>query len=223
MADSLQLTYSQILTAVREERFPASSPADQWIAAGYLDIWNSGEWTFKRVDLATFWTTADGLSNGTPDETPLMPAAFAKAIVLLDDTGSEVTQVRQDDLNAMFTDPVSSVVTGRPQVYAVSNRQIALYPKPDRAYQFRLSYRRRVATRQTGGAVQAGLFQADTDLPLWDDHHYIIVVRARILGLRDRSDPTNSDLLDDYGMMLAAMREEYMEELPIGTQAPAWR
>ena len=74
MAD-LTLTYADLKTAITERRFPSSSPVAQWLAAAYSDVWQSADWTFKRVDRETLYTTADGLVGGAVTATPNMPTA----------------------------------------------------------------------------------------------------------------------------------------------------
>jgi hypothetical protein len=219
----LTLTYSDLLDAIRERRFPSSSPAAQWLAAAYADVWNAHNWTFKEVSRAAFYTTADGTSTGAASPTPLMPAAFGRARALYDDQGCALVELDQGEFERRYTPYLTpSVVTGRPEAFMVVNRQITLAPTPDSKYAFTLSYRRRLATRTAGGAVQAGFFQNNTDLPLWDDHHYLLVLRAKLIGLRDRSDPTASDLQGEYGQLLEAMREDYTVATA-RRQLPAWR
>ena len=223
MAD-LTLTYADILTAVQERRFPSSSPFPQWVAGAYTDIWNSGDWTFKGVSRETWYTTADGLVGGSATATPKMPVAFASVLSLIDDQGYPLEELDQWEFERGYTDPTGGPFpTARPYRFMVVNRQIHLYPTPGSAYQFQVSYQRRLATRTGAGAIQAGFFQNTSDLPLWDDHHYAIVLRARILGLRDRSDPTATDLIQEFSALLEAMRAEYEVTAPIGKQAPAWR
>jgi hypothetical protein len=222
---SLTLSYADLRSAISERRFPGSSATaiTQWLAAAYADVWNAGNWTFKKVTDAAFYTTTDGLVGGTPTVTPKMPADFASVINLLDDYGDALHEVDQWDFERYYTDPNNSIQLGRPHTFTVVNRQIQLYPKPQSAYLFTLSYERRLSTRTSTGTVQAGFFVLDGDLPLWDDHHYLLVLRARILGLRDRSDPTASDLLQEYAALLDAMRNEYQEQSPVGEQMPAYR
>lgn len=220
MAD-LTLAYSDLTAAIYERRFPSSAPVSQWLAAAYADVWNAAQWNFKRVSRASFYTTADGLVGGTASATPLMPTALSRVTLLLDDQGNEVEQLDEEQFERRFTEQTAS--TGKPQAFTVVNKQIILWPTPDAAYLFKLSYRRRLATKTAGGTVQAGFFSADTDLPLWDDHHYILVTRSKIIGLRDRSDPTASDLVEEYQRALEAMIEEYVDGNPPGDQLPAWR
>jgi hypothetical protein len=218
---ALQLTYAELKAAVYERRFPTSSPVDQWLAAAYSSVWAAGDWTFTKVPRATFYTTADGLSTGAVSATPLMPSAFREVTGLYDDQGDELAEYAQRDFERFYTEQTPS--TGRPDRFMVVNRQITLYPTPDAKYAYKLSYRRRLATRNAAGTVQAGFFVLDSDIPLWDDHHYLLVLRAKILGLRDRSDPTADDLTDEYMALLEAMRADYAERLPIAAQLPAWR
>jgi hypothetical protein len=220
MAGTLSLSYADLKSAIRERRFPTSSPVEQWLAAAYTDIWTSADWTFRKVSRATFYTTADGLSGGTPSATPLMPSAFSQIIGLYDEQGSKLQQLAEEEFERYFTEATPS--TGHPDTFTVINRQVILYPTPAAAYAFKISYKRRLATRTNAGVVQAGFFVADTDIPLWDDHHYLLVLRAKLIGLRDRSDPTASDLEGEFGRLLDAMREEYIDSLPVGAHLPSW-
>jgi hypothetical protein len=216
----LTLNYGEQKTKVAGDRLTSeTTDIPEWLAAAYVDVWNAANWTFKRVSRETFYTTDDGTSTGVPTATPKMPAAFAEATVLLDDQGYEVKQMPEIDFETKLTD----TTTGRPAYYTVVNRQILLWPTPDAAYAFKVSYKRRLATRNSSGTVHAGFYTADTDLPLWDDHHYILVVRAKILGLKLMTDPTADMLQDEYGRLMDAMMAEYVERLPRGYQLPAYR
>lgn len=207
-------------TAVRERRFPTSSPITDWIKAAYADIWNAKNWSFKYLTNQTFWTTSDSLSSGSASQTPKMPTDFSRVTSLYDDQGYELRWLEQADFERNWTNVTS---TGRPCEFTVVNNRIILGPTPNAAYSFDLSYRRRLATRNSSDTVQAGFFQADTDKALWDDHDYVIVIRAKIIGLRDRSDPTAGDLEGEYVRLLEAMAEEWIVSRPRGAQLPAWR
>ena len=213
------MTYGDIKTAVEGDTIPATQPVAQWVAAAYTSIWSAAPWTFKRVSGVPFYATADGTATGAASATPTMPADIADTLVLTDQNGDELSQLGQQDFERSFNSDVS---TGGPTHFTVVDRQIRLWPVPDSAYQFTLSYKRRLATRDSSGNIQAGFFKADTDFPLWDDHHYLIVVRAKLLGLKSLTDPTASALEDEYMDLLAAMREEYTQAVPAGFQVPAW-
>jgi hypothetical protein len=212
------LTYAEQKAAVYEKRFPSSSPVAQWLAAAYADIWNAHPWTFKRITGYPLYTTADGLSTGLVTATPLMPATFGRVLALFDQDGAELEEFAPHEFEHTFT---QFTAMGQPEAYTVVNRQIILGPPPNAAYPYRLSFRRRLATRNSAGTVQSGFYIADTDIPLWDDHSYLLVIRAKLIGLRDRSDPTATDLEGEYVRLLDAMREEYGER-PRGVWSPAW-
>lgn len=214
------MTYAELRAAILERRFPSNSPVSSWLEAAYDDVWNATEWEFKRVSGATWYTTADGLSNGTPAQQPKMLVDFANPLALYDDLGNPLVQLPQREFEKTYQ---PYIVSDRPEAFMVVNRQIWLGPKPNAAYPFKLSYKRRISTRTTTGAVQAGFFVQDTDIPLWDDHHYLLVLRAKMIGLRDRSDPTASDLENEFARLLAAMKDEYVEQGVLGRQLPAWR
>lgn len=220
MAD---LTYSDQVSAVQENRFPSSTATTaipQWLQAAYGDVWSAAKWSFKRVSRESWYTTDDGLVGGTATGTPLMPEAFGRLDGLFDEDSGKLTELRPDEFDRRFA---GDTTTGIPDTFTVVGRQIHLYPAPTSALLYQLSYHRRLSTRTTAGVFQAGFYVDDTDIPAWDDHHYILVIRAKIIGLRDRSDPTAGDLEGEYGRLLEAMRADYVETLPHGSRLPAWR
>lgn len=215
----LRLPYGDQKTEVLRDRFPNTAPAAAWLAAAYTEVWNAAPWSFKRVSRETFYTTADGTSTGTATASPLMPAAFSRGVAVYDDLGDKLEELLPHEFERRFAgDPVF----GPPDTFCVVNRQVQLFPTPDAAYAFTISYRRRLSTRTTAGVFQAGFYLDDSDIPAWDDHHYLLVVRARILGGRIYSDPTVDQLENEYARLLDAMVEDYTEQLPAGTQLPAW-
>lgn len=222
MADSNSLTYDQLIADVRQNRFPSSMTglAQKWLAVAYQDVWEAAPWSFKRVSMETLYLTADGTSTGTVTAQPLMPAAFAEAHRLYDDNGVPLLQIDMDD----FEDTYASITaTGRPETFTVSGRQIIVGPTPDSAYQFKVSYRRRLAHKDASGNVIAGFFTAGSDYPLWDDHHRVLVPRAQALGLKEINDywswPT---LQDEFQAQLATMKRDYVERVT-PRQWPAYR
>jgi hypothetical protein len=140
------MNYLALRTAVFERRFPSNSPVADWLEAAYNDVWNSAEWTFKQVDDATFYTTANGLSNGVPAASPKMPAGFANPLEVLDDQGGEVIWLPRDEFKRRYA---PNTATGVPEAYMLSNRQIILGPAPASAYAFQVSYKRRGTTTTT--------------------------------------------------------------------------
>jgi hypothetical protein len=181
-------------------------------------VWNAHPWAFKRVKGATWYATTDGTPGGTPTATPMMPTAFARARLLFDENGNEVQELPPDEFERVLA-PVSA--TGTPEAWTTVGRQIWLGPAPAAGYKLTLSYRRRLATRTAALTVREGFFVAGDDVPLWDDHHYLLVMRAKLIGLRDRSDPTADDLEGEFARMLEAMKEEYGEKNS-GVTAPGW-
>ncbi len=213
------MNYLDITNAVFERRFPSTSPVEDWVRAAYADIWQSSDWTFKHVFQEQWYTSTDGTSGGAATAQPKMPAVFAQVENLYDQNGCELQWFSPDDFAAAYTPAVS----GQPESFTVVNRQIILGPTPAGAYPFLISYRRRLCSRDSSGAVKNGFMSQNEDQPLWDDHHYLIVLRAKMIGLRDRSDPTADDLQGEYSGLLEAMRAEYTLESPPGLQLPAWR
>lgn len=221
MADANALTYAQLVAAVLQNRFPASltGTAQQWLAVAYQEVWDAANWTFKHVSRASFYTSADGTSSGTATETPLMPTAFADATRLLDDLGCPLGRYSQGEFEDAFTSDTS---TGRPWAYAVIDRQVHLGPTPDKAYLFKLSYRRRLAHKDASGNVVAGFLAADTDVPVWDDHHRVLVPRAQMIGLKEKNDPTWPPLDDEWQRGLLGMRRDYLPAMRAQYPKLAW-
>lgn len=219
----MSLSYSDQVSAVQENRFPSSTATTaipQWLEAAYGDVWNASRWSFKRVSRASWYTTDTGLVGGTATATPDMPDAFGRVDGVFDADGCKLKELTPGEFDYRYA---ADTTTGIPDTFTVVGRQITLYPTPTSALLYTLSYHRRLSTRTSAGVFQAGFYVADSDIPAWDDHHYILVIRAKIIGLRDRSDPTAGDLEGEYARLLEAMRSDYVETLPRGTRLPAWR
>lgn len=217
MPDANALTRADLVTAILGRRFPAATQttnARRWLATAYADVWHAADWTFKRVSRATLAVTAG-------DETPTMPAAFADAIKLYDDLGNEIPRLSQEVFEQRYA---SSIVAGErstPDAFAVVDRQIILGPRPVSSANFLLSYRRRLASRTATLAVQAGIMALDTDFPLWDDHHSILIPRAQSIGLVELSDPTWQLAQQQYQLELERMIEDYTTPI-VGQWGDAW-
>lgn len=214
MADASQLTYASLQAYVKERRFPDSltGAVQAWLAAAYQDVWDAADWDFKQVPRQTFYTSSDATSNGTATAKPRMPGDFAYSRRLYDENGYPVDYM---DADSFDDDYASTTSTGAPEAFTVVNRQIILAPTPNRVYALSLPYRRRMAHKNTSGVVVAGFLSADTDYPLWDDHHYLLVPRAKTLGLQSIGDPTWTDLHADYQQRLGLMVGDYVTSGPV--------
>ncbi len=205
MPDANALNYLALQDAVLGRRFPAASQranAKRWLATAYQDVWSADDWAFKRVSLSNLSVTAG-------DSTPTMPADFADTVVLFDANGSELQRLSQEGLDSHAAGSGS----GSPYVYSVVNRQITLAPNPG-ATTLKLSYRRRLASRTLALVVQAGFMSLDTDYPLWDDHHSLLIPRATAIGLAEINDPTWEQAQTEYERQLARMKDDYTYERP---------
>ncbi len=206
MPDVNALTYAVLRTAVLGRRFPAASQttnANRWLASAYQDVWSAqDDWTFARVSLENLTVTAG-------DETPTMPAAYADTSRLFDNQGSELARMSVEEFEASFAAELILGTRGVPEAFTVINRQITLAPIPQSAATFKHSYRRRMASKTTAGVVQAGFMAVDTDYPVWDDHHAVLIPRAQAIGLQELSDPTWQLAQTDYERQLDRMIDDY--------------
>jgi hypothetical protein len=209
-------TFLQLQDAVIGRRFPGSSQRDnakRWLATAYEDVWSAAradgnEWQFEIVSRATIAMTSG-------DSTPTMPSDFGDALNLYDDSGVPMQRYSQEDFEYRYSDILLTSQTGLPEAYTVVNRQIEVAPIPTTTT-FRLSYRRRLSHKESDGTtVTGGFFDEDTDYPLWDDHHTVLIPRATAIGLIEINDPTWDQAQQEYERQLARMKDDYVAERPI--------
>lgn len=209
MPDVNALTYLQLQDAVLGRRFPAASQRDnakRWLSTAYTDVWTAADWTFKRVSRQAFAMTSG-------DSTPVMPDDFGQVLELYDDSGVAMMKLAQDEFEYRYSDILLNFQQGLPEAFTVVNRQIHVAPLPSTTT-FHLSYKRRIAHRESDDSVSAGFMDEDTDYPLWDDHHSILVPRAVAIGLQEINDPTWEASQEEYERQLARMQEDYIVERP---------
>lgn len=216
MPDANALNRGALVAAILGRRFPAASQttnAQRWLNTAYQDVWDAFDWTFKRVSLST-------LSIVSGDETPVMPSDYGDTYTLLDQNGEELTRMSQADFEWEFgPDLTATAPVGSPWAYTVVNRQIMLAPKPGITGDFKHSYRRRVSHLQSDQTtVAAGAMDADTDYPLWPDHHGILIPRAQSIGLKEINDPTWPGPQGEYELQLDRMLHD-LEPMRVGDHA----
>jgi len=196
------LSYFNIYQAVLGSRFPAASQetnSKRWVDTAYQDVWSAADWTFRRVPRFAFAVTSD---------TPAMPTDFADAISLFDPDGAELERLSEEEFERYAT-PAD---VGTPYAYSVVNRQIYLSASTSGTYA--LSYRRRLAHKDFFNAVVGGPMALDTDAPLWDDHHSILIPRATAIGLQEINDPTWEQPQAEYERQLSRMKQDYEQVRP---------
>lgn len=199
------MTYKELQDAVLGRRFPPASQrenAKRWLATAYSDVWAAYDWTFKRVSRENVAVTTGGVVT--------MPATFGKEIALYDDFGVRVAQLSQERFEEYFDTTELGGAIGFMSV----NRQITVSPDPG-AVTYRLSYMRRLAHKEADGVtVSAGFMDEDSDFPLWDDHHSVLIPRATSIGLLELNDPTWEQQQEEYERQLARMRQDYEVRRP---------
>ena len=206
------MNYAAIYGAVLGRRFPASSQttnAKRWVDTAYQDVWSADDWTFKRMPYQALAVVAG-------NNQPTMPADFGTELNLYDNYGNLLTQMEQGRFERMYLSGLTPATTGFgiPQAYMVVNRQIYLSQPPVASTNFYLSYLRRMAHKNAGGSVVAGPMSVDTDLPLWDDHHAILITRATAIGLQEINDQSWKMQQDEYERQLDRMKKDYVERQP---------
>lgn len=209
MADANALTYLNLQDAVLGRRFNPNTQranAKRWLATAYADVWTAADWTFKRVSRADLALT-------DADPTPVMPTDFADAIALYDDSGYELQRLSEEVFEHRYANVLVQSQTGTPEAFMVVGRQITVAPLPS-ATTFTLSYYRRIAHKDTNGAIVEGYMTSETDYPLWDDHHSVLIPRAMALGLMEINDPTWTPLMDEYQRQLSRMIEDDEQTRP---------
>jgi len=68
---------------------------------------------------------------------------------------------------------------------------------------------RRLSHKESDDSVAGGFFDEDTDYPLWDDHHSVLIPRAMAIGLQEINDPTWDQMQEEYERQLSRMKEDY--------------
>lgn len=204
------LNYLALQNAVLGRRFPASSQrenAKRWLATAYADVWAADDWTFARVSRANLTFTAG-------DSTPTMPADFGDAIELYDNLGTPIERLSQEEFEEEYADSLILGTTGTPEAYTVVNRQIEVAPVPGDAT-YKLSYWRTLSHKESDGVtVTAGMMDEDSDYPLWDNHHSVLIPRATAIGLIELNDPTWQQAQDEYERQLERMKRAYVQVRP---------
>lgn len=214
MPDANALNRDALILAILGRRFPSASQttnALRWLATAYQDVWDAMRseqklWTFEIVSLSS-------LAYTIGDSTPTMPADYADTLSLFDSQGTPLVRVPRYELEAMAV--AQGAAPGTPYWYAVTGRQVTVYPTPSANGTLSHSYRRRLSHKESDGVtVTAGFMDEGSDYPLWDDHHSILIPRAQALGLMELNDPTWQTPQDEYERQLERMKSDYEEDLP---------
>lgn len=210
------MTRGEMLTALQATGF-GNTTADlvsqkQWLDAAYLWVWNARDpqgvpitWSFEKVDQTTLAVVA-----GTAAVT--MPSDFGTVDRIVDNYGSRLDELDPDTFDTWFAPDVAANATGLPAAYKVVNRQVVFGPTPSASATFRWSYRRRVSHYNASSAITAGTLSADTDTPLWPDHHLILVHAAALIGHSGFSNPFSELFQSLRDEALSVMRTDLEAE-----------
>lgn len=208
------MTFQQIYTEAINLRFNGNATklaqVKNWVNQAEIALWNSADWTFKRMP-AVVVTVG---SSGAMAE----PSDFDRAVRVWDPRGFEVPYMNVEDFEDTYVAPVP-VPTGNAEFYTVydrlgTNGGVFVGP-PEASALYKLAYQRRYSKRNGGGGIVQGVMSSDTDTPLWDsEHHYILVPWAIRMGKYLEDDPTGTlteQVLEGLGekSLFAAMLEQH--------------
>lgn len=182
-------------------RFPAQRYDDVgvWLNVAEQDVWDAADWTFKK---------AAGKQLTVDRARPTMPPGFAEARFVYDDHGAPLEELSSDSFDRRYG---AVTATGRPEAFCTVDRRLQFGPAPDREYTFELSFRRRIVHKDKSGDPVEGPMSADDDTPWWDDHHFLLVPRAQIIGLKSLNDPTWPPLQEEYEGLFVNMIADYVD------------
>lgn len=203
------LNYGVLKEQVQGRRFTntqLTSGIPYWLFQAYQDVWDAGDWHFKKVRLAALALTS-GSYAGTVDDAR---GPVVDVLNVYDENGSQIPRLPWDDWRARYAQSISdATVTSKPTAWALDGTNVRVGPRADATYAWTCDYRRGVTTRTSLGVEQPGWFQGDADIPLWDGHGRLLVVRAQSIGLKDVNDPTFGPLDDEYDIALARFTEDH--------------
>lgn len=184
------------------------SSQNNWLDHAYTYIWNSGNWSFKKVDQAILTVTS---------ATPTMPADFGSVDYIEDNFGAVLDELDPAEFDSYFA-VVPALSSGQPWAYKVVNRQVTLGPTPPGGtLNFKWSYTRRVVHLDSAPSTQPGTLQADTDSPFWPaDHHMVLVYAAAVIGHFSKSNPFAGNFVGLREDALRMMREDLEIEFAPG-------
>ena len=167
-----------------------------WLDAAYLWVWNAKDeqgvdinWTFEKADQVALPVVGGSAS-------PVMPTDFESADWLFDDQGNEINELDPEIFDRRYAAMAAQGQTAaRAEAFKVRGTQIVLGPKPSVSANYLLSYTRSVAHYDVSLTTVPGLFTADTDTPIWPNHHMILVFHAALVGHVMGSNPFSVSFL----------------------------
>lgn len=196
-------TFLELQDEVIARRFNTAlrTSIKMWLNNRYNRIWNLADWTFKH--------TSSAITVTAGDNSPAMPADFAKAEALYDQFGDPLPYVSPRRWEEAYVYATSGVA----EAYTVINRQIFLGPKVVAAATLTLPYIRRLCHVDAGTGVTPGIMVADTDQPIWPaEHDYLLVTDTIILGMQLEKDNGWRDLIPERDELVRAMRDDLVRD-----------
>lgn len=164
----------------------------RWINNRYSAIWNAADWNFKRAKPTPIYFTDSSEAS--------LPEDFGSAYSVLDCNNNKLRWLEPEDY-AMQSN-------GGGGVFTVVDRRLYTPSPPDNGWLL-CSYERRLSHFDSDGTLHVGPMNQDLDTPVIpEEHHYLLVLDATILGLMMENDPTWQDLAPARDEMMQVMREE---------------
>lgn len=203
-------------------RFDTASAGGQTTMNHLLDlalswVWDAEDWSFKRIaptDAAAAVTLAQN------DTSKALASSIGHVRDVFDHLGEKLTYFDEDTFDEMFREELVTPVAGTPDAYTLRDdglgvKVLAFNGKLDAARTFTVSAYRKVHHKTSVSVLTAGLWNDDTDLPVWDtQYHMVIVYQAALEGLILMNDPSYDPVAALRDELLEGMRELYVPSRP---------
>lgn len=196
-----------MVDAVLDQRFGNSrrTSAKRWVNAQIAKIWASEDWAFKRPPLASAAVPVDalGVYSVTITDSTQEAQSIEEILGVFDENGDPLEALENDKFEQLYND----ADPGTPEAFTVygtdANLRVVLGPPPDEAKTWKTAY--------SLGAPTLVNDAADLSDYGWPAiHHEVVVVAARIQGLRDENDGTWRELSPEKKELLDAMKDRLL-------------
>ena len=205
------MTFSEIYGAVIDARFKSSQTmaAKRWINMREAQVWSAAEWPWKIVGPTTLTVEAG-------DATPTLPTGMYQPLAVYDDQGCRLSYMIQSDFDDAYLYSQINGTTGRPTSFKWNNGTLTLGDVPDIAYNFMVTFTRKLSHYTNTAVITSGPMTADSDYPVYDSEwHQMLVIGAIATGLKVENDPTWEPLEMEFTTTLATMIDHYLPAVAV--------
>jgi hypothetical protein len=203
----------ELVAEITGARFDVSqqTSVQRWLDAGYAWVWNAGNWRWRYKTGRTTVAVSAGQA------TPTLPSDFASVGpegVVSDRYGENLDQYAPGLFAEFYGyEALNAITMATPEAFSIVNGQLTLGAAPATAQNIYLSNYERRPGWLAGGVYTPGPAASDTDTPVWDpEHHLVLVHAAVVIGLALENDPTGGGVRDLRDEALRAMLDSYLED-----------